>query len=87
MTFKMTFSREEVINQEERTPGEQMITLNNAGQGELGSGTMSQWPVDNIGGSEGHGKYGRTAGARENSWILWPREKKSRGDKKLFSAL
>lgn len=50
MTFKMAFSREEVINQEERTPGEQLITLNNAGQGELGSGTLSQWSVDKMGG-------------------------------------
>lgn len=59
MTFKMTFSREEVINQEEKTPGEQLITLNSAGQGGIGSGTLSQWPVDNMGGrgcSEGQGK-------------------------------
>lgn len=27
-----------------------MITLNNAGQGELGSGTLSHWSVDKIGG-------------------------------------
>lgn len=89
MTFKMAFSREEVINQEERTPGEPLITLNNAGQGELGSGTLSLWSVDKMGGGrpEGQGKCGRTAGARENSWVLWPREKKSRRDKKLFSAL
>lgn len=49
MTFKMAFSREEVINQEERTPGEQLITLNNSGQRELGSGTLSQWSVDKMG--------------------------------------
>lgn len=55
----MAFSREEVINQEERTPGEQLITLNNAGQGELGSGTLSQWSVDKMGGRpEGQGKCG-----------------------------
>lgn len=89
MTFKMAFSREEVINQEEKTPGEQLMTLHTAGPGELGSGTLSQWSVDKMWGGrpEGPGKCDRTAGARESSWVLWPREKKSWGGKKLFSAL
>lgn len=38
-------------------------------------------------GPEGQEKCGKTAGARKNSWVLWPGEKKSRGGKKLFSAL
>lgn len=49
MTFQMTFSREEVISQKERSPGEQLIAVNNADQGELGPGILSQWPVDNTG--------------------------------------
>lgn len=38
----MTFQNEEVISQEESTPGDQLITFNNAGQGELGCGTASK---------------------------------------------
>lgn len=38
----MTFQNEEVISPEESTPGDQLITFNNAGQGELGCSTASK---------------------------------------------
>lgn len=46
MTFKMRSSNEEVISQEESTPGDQLIASNNAGRGKLGSGPALRRPVD-----------------------------------------
>lgn len=51
MTFKMTFQNEDFISREESSPGDQLIAINSAGQGDPGSGTAPKRPVGSVEGS------------------------------------
>lgn len=57
----MTFQNEDVISQEESTPGSQLIAITDAGQEDLGSSTAPKRPDDCREGSRGGGEGGGTA--------------------------